>query len=583
MIKYAVSGNGSVSEASPDDSGKRNGADVYRLSFRFGGEAQSGKCSAKFFFENNGAYSVLSPLHCKDRCLYPEWRREQSFRCSSTEGIPFIQFVDKRGNNVLAFALGDFRTPVKMRGGIDERSGNIMIEAEYDFRDIREDGSFSVPVYADTRRQPYYACISDFCGYRDSLGFVPAYVPPAARRRTYSTWYSFQRDVTADRVTEQCLLAKEYGMDTVILDDGWQTPVCDQHSEAYLNAGDWEPYGPKFPDMEGFVRRLHENGMKVVLWIATPYVGVGSRAYGELSGMILRKHNDSVVIPDPRYAAVRKWYVSFLTDRMKRWKNDGFKLDFVDQFRDCETNAEYNENMDIGSVSAAAEVLMREITDAVRKTDPEALIEFRQSYIGPCMQVCGNMFRVDDCAYGSQYNRANGIDLRLFADRSAVHSDMLMWDYGVTTEEAADQLTALLFIVPQVSVSFDRLPAEHRRMLRFWLGFIDSNRDVLQNGKLVPLYPEANYPAVYSVNDGKLIAGLYASESFSVPCGISDFAVVNAAGADGTVICCGGDLTGKQYMIMNCCGDVVETGEIKPSPGIYRIPYNGLIKTGGIS
>jgi alpha-galactosidase len=62
----------------------------------------------------------------------------------------------------------------------------------------------------------------------------------------YSTWYSFHLGLSADRVEEQCRLAKDIGCGGVIVDDGWQTETVDR---GYSSCGDWEPAPTKFPSM----------------------------------------------------------------------------------------------------------------------------------------------------------------------------------------------------------------------------------------------------------------------------------------------------------------------------------------------
>ena len=59
-------------------------------------------------------------------------------------------------------------------------------------------------------------------------------------------------------------------------------------------------------------------------------------------------------------------------------------------------------------------------------------------------------------------DRIRTIDVRLLAGNTAVHADMLMWNYAEPVETAALQLLNVLFSVPQVSVRLEAVPAEHR-------------------------------------------------------------------------------------------------------------------------
>lgn len=537
----------------------------------------SDKCKKMSFRTDNGdTYSVWSPLHCFKRSLYPSWRWDFSFDTCANEGIPLMQFIDKKGNNICLFAILDFTSALQLSGGIDERSGKI--EVSVTVKLLKD--NYSSVIYFDKRNIPYYDAISEYNTFLREQGYLTAYVPDQARRRTYSSWYAFQRDISQQKLYEQCLLAKEYGMNTVIIDDGWQTPVISQRENAYITAGDWETYTPKFPDIRGLVDSLHKQDMKVILWVATPFIGSESKHFDFFNGRFLYNNRDdgTVMVADPRYADIRKWYVDFLTDRMKKWTLDGFKLDFIDCFRLTDESSTDYENMDYPDLGEAITVLLDEITSALRAINPDVMIEYRQKYIGPSMQKSGNLFRVEDCAYGAMFNRINGIDLRLAAPQSAIHSDMLMWDYEASVEGAADQLSALLFIVPQISMLFDKLPEEHRKVLKFYLDFIDDNIDVLQYGKLVPLNPEAFYPVIYAQRDGKVIAGLYSANSFKVPDNTEKLFVVNASGNSVVYVDCGNNqFVGREYIIRNCMGEIVETGNINNVLEAFNVPHNGII------
>ena len=100
----------------------------------------------------------------------------------------------------------------------------------------------------------------------------------------YSCWYSFHQEIDIPAILEQCRLAKAMGMDSVIVDDGWQT---DNNSRGYAYCGDWEPVASKVPDMKVFVDQVHEIGMKFILWYSVPFVGRFSKAYERFADMLL--------------------------------------------------------------------------------------------------------------------------------------------------------------------------------------------------------------------------------------------------------------------------------------------------------
>ena len=389
-----------------------------------------------------------------------------------------------------------------------------------------------------------------------------------------------QKDVDEERLLRQCAIAKEDGMDTVLLDDGWQT---EEIQNGYLSCGDWEPAASKFPDMRRFVDRLHGMGMKCILWYSVPFVGRLAKNLDRFRGLYLRKRDreGNVMVLDPRFPEVRLWLVETYRSAVRDWALDGLKLDFIDSFSldpDSPTDDPRADRprMDCPSLEAAVDRLLCEITSAVREENPEIMIEFRQSYIGPVMQKYGNMLRVGDCAGGAVINRANGLTLRLLTDGTAVHSDMLLWDYDAKPESAADQLSNILFLVPQISVMPDRLSDEHRAVLRQYLRFMDENRDVLLCGTLVPLCPEANYPQVFAEKDGVVIAALYENPLFRVPAGCRELTVVNAAAGEEVYLDLGEGLT--RWTVTDCMGRPVSEGSIGEQSLVkIAVPRNGFL------
>lgn len=551
------------------------GAHIINVRAEASAEPEDGSFTVVLTSANRDTYSVWAPLHVKDRPVYPTWRQMFRVESRANNGFPLMQFLDKAGNNICTAALSDVYSQTSMLGGIFEKTGNLEVKITLP---APESGTYETDVFVYTERVPFYRAVGVYNAYKETAGLAPAFVPDCAREALYSTWYAFQRNVTARNVLDECLKAKEYGLKTVIIDDGWQLPPGYDPDRPYLTIGDWDCYEEQFGDMKALCDTLHENGIKVMLWIATPYVGTESRAFRLLDGRFFGRERDgTVVTADPRYRAVRDYYVSLLPELMKKWKLDGFKLDFIDNFTYAE-DFECSDVRDIPDTGTAVTVMLDDISAALRKINPDVMLEYRQSYIGPAMQKSGNMFRVDDCAYGAMYNRINGMDLRLAADKSAVHSDMLMWDYNASDEAAADQLSALLFIVPQISVLFDRLSPSHAKMLRFYLDFIAENRDVLQYGELCALYPEADYSVIFAKNGEKLIAALYSANSFTVPRGTGDFRLVNASGVTGVFLGFEDVPAGCEYIIRNCLGDVVSTGEISGSAGFYPVPPNGIFE-----
>jgi len=555
-----------------------SGADVIKMSVRFEKKMMPEQFSVTWYEDNAEVYSDWTPVENYHRAIFPSWINVAKVESRSNWRMPVYQHLDKKGVNSCTVAVSDLVCPLTFYGGIDERTGKLRIKIDFFTRFTKEIDSFETLILCDTRRIPYYKVLKNVREFWSKNGYTPSFTPEEAHRRTYSSWYCFQKGVTQDEFLRQCLLAKEYGMTTAILDDGWQTPCYGGGDEpnAYETAGDWKTSDIKIQDMRKLADDLHANGIKLILWYATPFIGVNSEEYALFEGRTLKNQNGSgtVLISDPRYPDIREWYVKKLTTALREWNLDGFKLDFIDNFYSGETTPVYREGMDTSDISEAVVSLLDEIHSALTAIKPDIMLEYRQPYVSPAMQKTGNIMRIGDHAYGAMHNRTNGIDLRLMTNGVAVHSDMIMWDYGISAEAAADQLSNIIFITPQISMLFDKLPDEHKKMLKCYLDFIDDNRAVLLGGELVPLYPEALYPAIYSHRDGHVIAGLYEAESFTLPEGTEKFDLVNATGKEKVFL--DNIPVGKAFTIRNCMGEITAEGITENEIGAFNVPVNGF-------
>jgi alpha-galactosidase len=216
---------------------------------------------------------------------------------------------------------------------------------------------------------------------------------------------------------------------------------------------------------------------------------------------------------------------------------------------------------------------MIDITDKLREINPEILIEFRQSYVGPAIRKYGNMLRVADCPNDCFRNRHNIINLRYTSGKTAVHSDMVMWHYDDTVESAALQLVSIMYSVPQISVRAAKLSDEHRKMLDFYLHFWKENRETLIDGKLIAANPESGYSIACSEKDGKAIFTSYTD--IIIDCGAyNEIIALNSSRSKTLII---KNANGKKYTVLNCMGDKISEGVIGADIFEVAVPLAGMI------
>lgn len=521
-------------------------------------------------------YSLWSPTIRYERYLGANWgkRGTASRLCS---WMPLHTLASANGRNKMTVALSDAKTPTALRTGVCEENANMDWELQFFTAKIAPLKEYRATVRIDTRDVPYYDSIYDVAAWwENECGYVPAYVPEHARLPMNSLWYSYHQQLDVEDIIKECKLSKPLGMDTVIIDDGWQT---DDNSRGYAYCGDWKVAEKKVPDMKAFVDRIHETGMKVMLWYSVPFVGIYSENYKRFETMLLDESGNKrdFFALDPRYKEVRDFLIETYSSALRDWGLDGLKLDFIDKFGLSGRSLEYDARRDYQSLEDAVDVLMTDVTNALRSIDPEVLIEFRQTYVGPAIRKYGNMLRVGDCPNDAIRNRVNVVALRLTSGNTAVHSDMLMWHRDDPVESAALQIANSLYSVPQISVKIATLPEDHKKMLAYYLSFWREHRDVLLDGKLLAANPESSYSIVCTEKDGKAIFTAYTDTI--VDCRVySEVIAVNASRHRSLVL---KGAAGKAYRVVDCMGNTVAQGKLDSSLCEVAVPLSGMIFVNG--
>ena len=491
---------------------------------------------------------------------------------------PVLAFINDADTNRFTFACSDALNQLRLRSYVREEDAKFYCSVDLFGEKTPAMTEYSIQIRVDRRPVPYYVAlrqVSDWWASQEN--YTPASVPEVARMPMYSTWYSFHQSITADEVVNQCRLAKEMGFEAVIVDDGWQTL---DSRRGYAYTGDWKP--ERIPDMKSFVDRVHELGMKFLLWYSVPFIGEKAENYGRFKGKYLRYWDgQGAYVLDPRYPEVREFIIQTYETALREWNLDGFKLDFIGFFQAVEdTVMTQADGRDFASVNEAAERLMTDILARLREYKPEIMIEFRQRYIGPLMRKYGNMFRATDCPNMAVVNRARTTDVRLLCGNTAPHSDMFMWHVEESVEKAALQILNILFSVPQLSVLLDKVPPDHVKMIQFWIQYWKENRHVLLDGEFIPQNPGAVYPLLLSKTEEKTIAALYNDMVVRIePGNRNQWDVVNAKSSEAVVLDIADPIGKVTVSIYDCLGEQIfqNTEHLKRGVVKFAVPPSGLL------
>lgn len=496
-------------------------------------------------------------------------------RTSAAKDAPVWSMFNYAGTNRLTFAIADAINTCELSAQHAEETGRLTCRVELFVDPMPPLREYRTTIRFDRRELPYEMVVADVSDWWAAMPqYKPAPVPEHARLPMYSTWYSFHLGITPELIEKQCALAKPLGMDSVIVDDGWQT---DDLNRGYAYCGDWEAAVGKFPDFRAHVDRVHALGMKYLLWFSVPFVGIHTKAYPRFEGKFLDPDptgNRKWFILDPRFPEVREYLIGVYERCLREFDLDGFKLDFVDCFGTREeTKDVFGNGRDYESVPEAADRLLTDVIARLRALKPDVMIEFRQSYTGPAMRKYGNIFRVGDEPNNAAGNRVGAMLLRQLAGNTAVHSDMVMWHYEDTVESAAMQLIHALFTVPQISVRLDEVPASHVAMIRRYLQFWRAHRDVLLDGTIHPLQPQHAYPAVVSETKAKVAAAAYANGFVPLP-PIGKRTLLLANGTqDARVVIELPEAIGKRRVrVWSCTGELTLDESRELVAGVHSIP-----------
>lgn len=548
---------------------ENNGVYLYKLRYLSASE----KIIVITHTECINCFSVWNQSVDFDRQLRPEWNSSKCIT-SILKGMPIHTLIGQNGENTITVALSDSKNRFEIKSGIHEEDASVTIKIEIYPPESKNIFSETL-IRIDTRKDMYYDVIGDVLNWwEDEFGYSSMNVPQSAKKAMYSSWYSFHQMLSYKDILSECKMAKELGMETIILDDGWQT---DDNSRGYAYCGDWECAPSKVGNMKDLVNDVHKLGMKIMLWYNIAFMGINSKNVSKFKGMYLTDEINGRYTLDPRYKQVRNYLIELFSQSLKQWNLDGLKIDFVDSFIRSE-NDKITPDMDYPVLEDAVEKLMEGIKDALLKINGDVMIEFRQNYMGALMQKNANIFRVADCPNDSLRNRIGVINLRLTTKNAAVHSDMLMWNKNEPSHICAKQIINVLFSVPQISVRIAQLNNEHYKMLKFYLGLWNDYTDLFINSKIIPKNPDANFSSVVSKNNKQKMVVLYSDLAISTSFDdINEMIVVNGSENERIYI----EQTSKkslEYTVYDCMGNIVDNSKTNEALFAINIPVSGVLK-----
>ncbi|MGN0867007.1 MAG: glycoside hydrolase family 36 protein [Oligosphaeraceae bacterium] len=420
-----------------------------------------------------------TPKHAWPQFFLP-WNL--AVEASAQSDYPALAFVNTQGICRGLVALSQLKRESLITARMNQEKGTYDITVE------SLPSAEPVELVVDCRPLPWMEALAQ---WRDGLGVARPAVPREAWEPVFCTWYAVHAAVEQRWVEENARLAASLGMGTLIVDDGWCFDEAKRVSPAtigdwYENVGEWELSTVKFPDFNRHVERVHQMGMRYLLWVAPFLVGKKSRHFREMPQSLLPGEiREGYRLLDP--ASPQADLVLRRMERLLRQTPvDGLKVDFLDQIepsRETPTSAH---------VLAFVERLHRTIL----RERPRALVEFRQSYATPAMLPFATQFRAGDVPFDFLANFRNMSLIRLaIGEGTPVHADPVYWAPGESLANISRHLVASLLGVPMLSMDLAKLSSREREIIAFWLGFYRQNMAAYQTGRwrLRPLGSQAGY------------------------------------------------------------------------------------------
>ena len=510
----------------------------------------------------------------------PDWSGR--FKSRLSQWLPLSAYLNDNDRNRICVAASEARRTVSIDSGLREEDCRLVWKIGFFSEPEAPISTYAVSVRIDRRDVFFGEAVRDGTAWIErTAGLRPAEAPAAAFEPLYSSWYAFHQNVSDRELEAECAEAAKLGMKVLIVDDGWQT---DDNNRGYAFTGDWKLSSRRFPDMTEHVRRIHALGMKYMMWYGVPMMGFRAANRARFKGKFLWDRGQAdggYACLDPRFPEVREFLVALYAGAVRDWDVDGVKLDFIDSFEFKGADPAVAENYagrDIKSLPEAVDVLMREVSAALRRLRPDVLVEFRQSYMGPAVRQYGNMLRAADCPGDLLANRCRTANLRLTSGRTAVHSDMLEWNAADTPENAARFVLSSVFSVIQYSMMLRTLPEPHRRMVEHWIGFTRAHRSTLLQSAFRPHHYEANYPWIEAESAAERIVGVYAPDTV-VPLPASDKThyFLNGTGSDRLFVKADAPAVAEVH---DTFGNRVGRFSVSKGPNEIPVPVSGFLTVG---
>lgn len=201
------------------------------------------------------------------RVLDSTWRLKTT--SMTTASAPLMCLFNGQDCNTYTIALDEIKKVTSVILGPNDELGGVSGIVSIGLKQFAQKNSHNIKVYFNKQNMPFHKALDRVrIWWEDVCQIQPMTVPEIAKLPMYSSWYGFRQSISGSVLEAERQRAVDLGMKSIIVDDGWQT---EDTSSGYAFCGDWEVAPSKIPDMRSHVQRIHDVGLKYILWFSVPF------------------------------------------------------------------------------------------------------------------------------------------------------------------------------------------------------------------------------------------------------------------------------------------------------------------------
>jgi hypothetical protein len=396
----------------------------------------------------------------------------------------------------------------------------------------------------------------------------------------YPTWCSWvpwnSDDLDEQKVLDNARLAKDLGLRTIIIDDGWYGPGCDSAS-LESTMGDYRPDPKKFPDIQGTSTKIRALGLKSLLWVAPLAVSPEAECFEKLKHLLLVEKGKYWKSPSgfhdlcPACPAARQVILDKIPELLA-YGFDGLKVDLYNNIGSEPCAAAHLH--DCTTTTEGVMVLMKDYWARLKQLKPNAMMESKNNYANVYSAQFGSMTRGGDSPYDINNNFWNCVYPRAYAP--IVHNDYLCWTPSETDTDLAilliKQITAG---VPTISADLAGMPENQKTVLRAWLALYNKYLDTFVRGILAP---QSGAMDVWETANPQtaIISLLHDAKEFTWPAGKREVVVLNGTDNETIYVRAPAPVTATQTSLDHCLRETGGAGVSIVDKCAVNIPPAGV-------